>query len=201
MKKFVAIVFCILLMIVSGCEYDAVNVSKERDRLRDLQAKEKEPQVFDGELEPRMPDDDENDKTLEGIDANKNGIRDDVEIYINRRFDDPDYRRAFKQYAQMLQNWLIVSDRPAKEVAKVNAEEWHRTSLCFNGLFGNSSLEWKRREKLDDEIYSFQFGSSSLRKEANEKAWRKMTGQHHDLWDGPYQEACKFKFNKVHVNE
>ena len=145
-----------------------------------------------------MPDDNENDKTVEGIDANKNGIRDDVEIYINRRFDDPDYRRAFKQLAKSLQGWLLVADQDPKEVAKNNSEEYSRAFVCLWGLFGFSSDEMSRKDSLIDEIHSMQIGSSSLRREVNTKAWNKLTGQSSPAYSGSYEDACYFKYERQH---
>ena len=46
---------------------------------------------------PPMPDEDENNKTILGIDTNKNGIRDDVEVYIHENFKGKD-----KYYERML---------------------------------------------------------------------------------------------------
>lgn len=47
---------------------------------------EYKPQVFDGVMEPAFPDLETDQKTLEGIDANHDGVRDDLEIFINRNF-------------------------------------------------------------------------------------------------------------------
>ena len=55
-----------------------------------------EAKIFDGEVEPEMPDRKVNDSTLFGVDANRNELRDDVEIWINRTFKDPNIRMAFK---------------------------------------------------------------------------------------------------------
>lgn len=65
-----------------------------------ISAKLAHPEIleFDGELEPPLPDPIENKKTVAGIDVNKNGVRDDVEIYINRTYDNPNIRMALKQY-------------------------------------------------------------------------------------------------------
>src|SRR5204863_9037043 len=44
--------------------------------------------IFDGIVEPSFPDEKENNKTLEGIDSNHDGVRDDIEIWINRTSED-----------------------------------------------------------------------------------------------------------------
>lgn len=56
-----------------------------------------QPQVYDGVLEPsKFPDLDEDKKTLVGIDFNKDGVRDDLEIFINRNFHSQIERENFK---------------------------------------------------------------------------------------------------------
>jgi hypothetical protein len=58
-----------------------------------------------------MPDEDLNDSTLLGIDANNNSIRDDVEIYIYNRFqgyvNSKVEREIAKQWAKRAQQTLI----------------------------------------------------------------------------------------------
>ena len=51
---------------------------------------------FDGVVEPDLPDEKENDKTLEGMDSNHDGVRDDIEIWINRTADDEYVRKSLK---------------------------------------------------------------------------------------------------------
>lgn len=54
-------------------------------------------EIFDGEIEPLRPPLKEGMEGVFGIDANNNGVRDDVEIWINRKFDDPLKRKAYKE--------------------------------------------------------------------------------------------------------
>jgi len=50
-----------------------------------LEMKEKNPNlIVDGKPEPPFPDKKKNIESITGIDVNKNGIRDDLEIYANR---------------------------------------------------------------------------------------------------------------------
>ncbi len=77
------------------------------------------PQVFDGVMEPEFPNLEEDKKTLVGIDSNNDGVRDDMEIFINRNFKydyerkalKGDFRRApafFNNYQKMNNDDLIV---------------------------------------------------------------------------------------------
>lgn len=59
------------------------------------------PKVYDGVAEPKqLPNLEENRKTLLGIDSNKDGVRDDIEIYINRHFDQDYDREIFKKFSR-----------------------------------------------------------------------------------------------------
>ncbi|RPJ72305.1 MAG: hypothetical protein EHM20_13935 [Alphaproteobacteria bacterium] len=71
-----------------------------RDRvapfLKDLKPHYK-PQMVDGVMEPtEFPDLEEDQKTLVGIDSNHDGVRDDMEIFINRNFLYDYEREVFK---------------------------------------------------------------------------------------------------------
>lgn len=78
------------------------------------------PQMFDGVMEPtEFPDLDEDQKTLVGIDSNHDGVRDDMEIFINRNFNNQverenlknEYKRSvdyFKNYKKMTLEEYIV---------------------------------------------------------------------------------------------
>ena len=52
--------------------------------------------IFDGVVEPDFPDEKENNKTLEGVDSNNDGVRDDIEIWINRTAEDEYVRLSLK---------------------------------------------------------------------------------------------------------
>lgn len=57
------------------------------------------PKVYDGVAEPKqLPNLEENRKTLLGIDSNKDGVRDDIEIYINRHFNQDYDREIYKKF-------------------------------------------------------------------------------------------------------
>ncbi|MBI2518960.1 MAG: hypothetical protein HYV97_01020 [Bdellovibrio sp.] len=61
--------------------------------------------VFDGDPEPKFPRDP--DATLEGVDSDKDGVRDDVEAYINELFKTYNQRMAWKNYARKTQDFLL----------------------------------------------------------------------------------------------
>lgn len=78
------------------------NYWKAMDEIRLVKLKETKPVYIDGEIEPDFPDADENNATFYGMDSNKNGVRDDVEIWINRNFQTRNERMGYKQYQKAI---------------------------------------------------------------------------------------------------
>jgi len=79
---------------------------------------------------PAEPEKAVNDATVEGIDANENGIRDDVELAIHRNYPNSARIRAAQlQYAMALQTELteVFNEGTMKAVA----EEGSRASSCI----------------------------------------------------------------------
>jgi len=105
-----------------GCssEYD-----KSIKVVYDIKKSDKNPNpIFDDEVEPPIPDKSENDKTVLGIDSNHNGIRDDMDIWINRTARSSNERVAMRRFALEHQKWLKVGLNPTrKEVDEVAASE------------------------------------------------------------------------------
>ena len=65
------------------------------------------PEHVDGKHLPPPPDPAQADATIEGVDANQNGIRDDVELAIFEKYPNSPYTRAAElQYAMALQMYL-----------------------------------------------------------------------------------------------
>lgn len=59
-----------------------------------------------------MPDPAENNSTLRGIDSDNDGVRDDVQIWIESRAQSEDIKLAVKQYARSLRNrYLVIGDK------------------------------------------------------------------------------------------
>jgi hypothetical protein len=56
--------------------------------------------LFDGDEESMFPNLIEINKTINGFDANKNGIRDDLEFWINRTFKNQILRKQIKVYVK-----------------------------------------------------------------------------------------------------
>src|SRR3989344_6404543 len=97
---------------------------------------------------PQVPDQAENDATVAGIDKNNNGIRDDVELAIFKKYpNSAKIRAAELQYAMTEQMYLTKVTNT--ETWKAVAEEVGRAQLC--------ALEVKAdRKKIESLVFIIQ---------------------------------------------
>ncbi len=105
--------------------------------------------MFSGYTLPPEPNKKENKKTLLGIDLNNNGIRDDVEIYIVKRFQDENMRNIAFDIAKSLQNILLVTDKESVLKAK---KEFDRARGCRK-YYASEAI---KIEKSDTNAASFR---------------------------------------------
>jgi hypothetical protein len=72
--------------------------------------------------------------SLAGIDANANGVRDDIERYIEKKYTEPAQRKAAMQTARGFQQMLLVntSDAVALDAA---SERGSRALTCRSAVF------------------------------------------------------------------
>jgi hypothetical protein len=159
---------------------------RTEDAVAEIQATTLRMSDVSGENLPPVPDPNLVDATVEGIDANTNGIRDDVELAIFERYpDDPVVRSAMLQYAMGLQleltkvfneeTWVAAVEESGRGLGCVldtapstsleNTEEEIRAALAIGDarieeveeLVLNSDMRLLRRE----EVYSFTTGHGS----------------------------------------
>lgn len=111
---------------------------------------------INGDL-PAMPDEAANNATLAGVDANQNGIRDDVEVAIYTKYKaTPKVAIAMLQYAKALQKEFTSVYNSETLVAVI--QEQSRGSICVSEdnliedvqkfTFNNET-----REKFSEELY------------------------------------------------
>jgi hypothetical protein len=129
--------FVVLSVFATSCkEYS--NIIKEA---KDNKEKHPEQRVFDGEVEPDFPNESQNDKNLLGVDSNNNGIRDDVETWINFIGHDYNHRMALKMLAKSEVKRLIAGDKDDKFLKTQAAKDYWDAFLCVryieNSIFGN----------------------------------------------------------------
>lgn len=121
----------------------------------------------DGKHLPPPPDSNEKDATVEGVDANQNGIRDDVELAIFAKYpNDIKLRAAALQYALTEQMFLTsVIDAPTW---KAVAEQSSRAFNCILKVNQLLSIE------VSDYVESITL-STADRKVAFERAYEHIT--------------------------
>ncbi|GAA4027570.1 hypothetical protein [Actimicrobium antarcticum] len=72
--------------------------------------------------------------SLAGPDANNNGVRDDIDDYINTKFTDPKQRAAVLQDARTMQKAVLV-DPTNKEASKAVSLEMMAAVNCVSSRF------------------------------------------------------------------
>lgn len=72
---------------------------------------------FYGEIEPAFPDKILNAKTLTGVDVNNNGIRDDIDVWIDRSALNQNETKAMRQYSKAKQAWLKACETKTDSAA------------------------------------------------------------------------------------
>lgn len=95
-----------------------------------------------GESLPLEPDEEKNNATLAGVDSNRNGIRDDVELVIFEKYKGPSFikeRAAALQYAKALQMEFTEVFNSETLVAVIQEES--RGSLCILNTMIDKEIE------------------------------------------------------------
>ena len=72
--------------------------------------------------------------TIGGIDANNNGIRDDIEAFIVQRYTEPKERAAMMQYARSVQASLLVDKFDQSAVQALSLKDSYAVNCVFNVL-------------------------------------------------------------------
>ena len=112
-----------------------------------------------GENLPFPPDPTQVDATIEGVDANGNGIRDDVELAIFKKYpNSAKIRAAELQYAKALQMELTRVFNSETLVAVIQEEG--RGNICI--------LDTKRTQYVEELVFN-----TDVRKNAREDLYRK----------------------------
>lgn len=89
------------------------------------------PGIYDGVTEPKkLPDLMENRKTLLGIDSNNDGVRDDIEIYINRHFENDYDREIYKQFFRRGSHYFRNGKKMTLEQLQNEIDGFHQDLEC-----------------------------------------------------------------------
>ena len=116
---------------------------------------------------PPVPDQAEDDATVAGVDKNNNGVRDDVELAIFKKYpNSAKIRAAELQYAMALQ--LMLTKVSNSQIWKAAAIEVSRGAACIGETVPNRDYKIyvQRTEEVDALVLN-----TSLRKETNDKIY------------------------------
>ena len=141
---------------------------------------------------PPIPDQAENDATVAGVDKNNNGIRDDVELAIFKKYpSDKKARGAALQYAMTEQMYLTRVYNT--ETWKAVAEEGDRAYRCiFESLDQeNLSLALKQTTTKTKEVEILVFNTTE-RRESKERAFDFTTS-----YGNPGRDSCDVEIDNI----
>ena len=80
----------------------------EMEKVLNIKKNDKVKPVFDGYIEPSIEDAVKSSLTIDGADINKNKVRDDIEIWINRKADNPILRKLMKRYTVLKHDQINI---------------------------------------------------------------------------------------------
>lgn len=160
----------IVLLFVALFLYELVKYpQRSRDTVAAIHAQRLTMSDVDGSNLPPAPDPNLVDATVKGIDANHNGIRDDVELAIFKKYpNDIKTRSAALQYVMMEQMYLTHVFNTA--TWKAVAEESGRANVCLIEL----KLGYRQTSDLAEVIEALVYNTND-RVRALEAAHKNIT--------------------------
>ncbi|MES3004923.1 MAG: hypothetical protein V4690_02305 [Patescibacteria group bacterium] len=138
------------------------------------------------------PPGDRADVTVVGVDANANGIRDDVELAIFEKYPNSAKKRAVSlQYALALQ-MEFTQPFVNTDIVVAVSQEGDRASLCTTEILSRSNLE--RFFKESDELVEFveKLHSNTEHRQEFQKSFYDQIGSYSSL--DPY---CDIDYSKL----
>lgn len=149
MKKLFLMIFLLSSCSFFESDYDKIMNPIKKIKLAEKKAGKANP-VFDGVIEPDFPYVKENNKTLEGVDSNHDGVRDDIEIWINRTAEDESIRQArkdlYKKYVSMLSS--ILENEPEAITHEKN-EKVLEVQGCLATLYYPYKAKYLKQNEKD----------------------------------------------------
>jgi len=124
LKKLLLASMCMFALSACGGENDSnINKTSQVNNPKDLFQKLED--------EGKLPKLDRSDSIL-GSDLNNNGIRDDVDQYIQKTYLDPEKRKSVNQYAQNTQAKLAVDPNDKLAVKRVSLESARALTCVYD---------------------------------------------------------------------
>lgn len=127
-------------------------------------------------------------KTIGGIDANGDGVRDDIEGYIKLKHkDNPEFVDVYMQYAKEIRRKLTLASED-REVYRRAAHEASRKMVCASAI--DYKLEPEKMYGDTTIIYALSVNTKQRRAESN-RISSLVSGMVFTL---PTEDHCKFKY-------
>lgn len=103
--------------------------------------------VVDESLQVPMPNEKINEKTVAGVDSDNDGIRDDIQRWINEEYaDKPKVKMALKQVAMGMQIQLLSAENKVQSIAASN--KYLNDLFCLTAIVGfNEKVKLRRNLK------------------------------------------------------
>lgn len=178
-------------LLLSGCyDYD-----KTISDARDNKHNHPEVRVFDGETEPSFPNEVENNKTLLGIDENRNGVRDDLDIWINFVGRDRNHRTALRELARVYSEMLIAGNETNSGLIQKSARNFYDARACASFIEWDRNFEEKASTQMTKLVYN-----TDIRIQTS-KSYHSITfmyeSNHEGMHAGKEYIGCKFEIDDL----
>jgi len=156
----------ILALLVVGVILRSIQLSKIEKTDKQVEVIHSTKITVDDVMGANLPPDpgEEGNKTIEGVDANRNGIRDDVELAIFKEYpNSAKTRAALLQYAFALQRG-ITQDGINTVLATEISREVSRGSYCISLVNRDSEDYFNRYTQLTEFARSLVFNTQDRQK-------------------------------------
>ena len=138
--------------------------------------------------------------TLEGIDQNKNGIRDDVEYYVNSKYQDKPFQKAmFTKAAGMMQKIITLPDDAISEHQRLD-QELLNVYTCRDYILYKMEDDSLENEMQDKIIFKGKILNTQKRLRAYINHKQLLPFQFDDLSDAQLikdKNTCVNQYNKL----
>jgi hypothetical protein len=114
------------LVILAGCRDYEKHISDARTNKYKYSGEI----IFDGEIEPPFPNETDNNKTLLGTDSNNNGVRDDLDIWINYVGLDRNHRFALRELVREEAARLKAGELNDSDIIAQSAKNFYDAQTC-----------------------------------------------------------------------
>jgi hypothetical protein len=171
-KKAIIVIVIFYAILVIWRTFVLVDNDRTAEKVKEIHTIRLTMSDVDGSILPPMPDMALNDSTVEGVDVNKNYVRDDVERWIFDTYPDIRERAAWMQQAKAKNLVMLKAD--SKLTLKAIMEEESRSNIC--GVNTYRAIDPKFTDYNQKEsLVMFKVANNDIRKLAMDRGYSFMT--------------------------